>query len=332
VVGAGATAAVLWVGAHQVWSGRLSVGELIVFVSYLAALYAPVNAIVQTYGLIQGARAGIVRVFDILHAEPVVPDGHAALAPPVRGEVEFRDVDFSYPGGTQALRGVQLRASSGECVAVVGATGAGKSTLVSLIPRFYDASAGQVLIDGIDVRTLRREELRRQVSMVLQPPIVFPISIHDNIAYGRLDATRAEVEDAARIAQAHEFIARLPDGYDTVVGEQGATLSEGERQRLTIARAVLRQAPILILDEPTSSVDVGTEASIMDGLGHFIAGRTTFVIAHRLSTVRQADRIVVLANGAVVEQGTLAELLRRGGVFAQMYATHFGKERVQREA
>jgi ATP-binding cassette subfamily B protein len=327
------TGAVLWVGAHQVWSGRLSVGELIVFVSYLASLYAPVNAIVQTYGLIQGARAGVVRVFDILDAEPMVPDGHAVFAQPVRGEVEFRDVDFIYPGSaTPALRGLQLRIGAGECVAIVGATGAGKSTLVSLVPRFYDPSAGEIRIDGIDVRTLRRDDLRRQISMVLQPPIVFPISIHDNIAYGRPQATRAEVEEAARVAQAHEFIARLPDGYDTVVGEQGATLSEGERQRLTIARAVLRQAPMLILDEPTSSVDVTTEASIMDGLERFIAGRTTFVIAHRLSTVRQADRIVVLAHGAVVEQGTLAELLARGGVFARMYATQFVEEPVQREA
>jgi ATP-binding cassette subfamily B protein/subfamily B ATP-binding cassette protein MsbA len=168
--------------------------------------------------------------------------------------------------------------------------------------------------------------------MVLQPPIVFPMSIHDNIAYGRPDASRAEVEAAARIAQAHDFVSRLPAGYDTVVGEQGATLSEGERQRLTIARAVLRQPPIVILDEPTSSVDVTTEASIMDGLDRFIVGRTTFVIAHRLSTVRKADRIVVLDGGRIVEQGTLAELLSRGGVFARMYATQFAAEPLQREA
>jgi ATP-binding cassette, subfamily B, bacterial len=326
------TAAVLWIGAHQVWSGRLTVGELVVFVSYLAALYAPINAIVQTYGLIQGARAGVVRVFDILDDEPTVPDGHAGFARPAHGEIEFREVGFAYPGGAQALHEVNLRIAAGECVAIVGATGAGKSTLVSLVPRFYDASAGAVLIDGVDVRTLRREELRRQVSMVLQPPIVFPVSIHDNIAYGRPEATRAEVEAAARIAQAHDFIARLPDDYDNVVGEQGATLSEGERQRLTIARAVLRQAPILILDEPTSSVDVTTEASIMEGLERFIDGRTTFVIAHRLSTVRKADRIIVLAHGAVVEQGTLPELLARGGVFARMYATQFAEEPLQRKA
>jgi ATP-binding cassette subfamily B protein/subfamily B ATP-binding cassette protein MsbA len=326
------TGAVLWIGAHQVWSGRLTVGEMIVFVSYLSSLYGPINSIVQTYGLVQGARAGVRRVFSVLDAEPAVRDGHAALPAPVRGAVEFRDVSFAYPDGAPALRHVTLQVAVGECVAVVGPTGAGKSTLMSLVPRFYDPTQGQVLIDGVDVRTLRCAELRRHISMVLQPPIVFPTSIHDNIAYGRPDATRGEVEAAARIAQAHAFIARLPDGYDTVVGEQGATLSEGERQRITIARAILLQSPILILDEPTSSVDVATEASIMDGLERLIEGRTTFVIAHRLSTVRKADRIVVLQDGAILEQGTMAELLARGGLFARLYATQFAEEPLQRGA
>jgi ATP-binding cassette subfamily B protein/subfamily B ATP-binding cassette protein MsbA len=329
---AAGTAAVLWVGAYQVWSGRLSVGQVVVFVSYLGSLYAPINALVQTYGLVQGARAGVVRVFNVLDAEPAVREGHEVFPAPVRGAVEFRDVSFSYPDGAAALHGVDLRVAPGECVAIVGHTGAGKSTLVSLVPRFYDPSAGAVLIDGVDVRTLRWAALRAQISMVLQPPIVFPTSIHDNIAYGRPDAPRAEVEQAARLAQAHDFIARLPEGYDTVVGEQGATLSEGERQRLTIARAVLLHAPILILDEPTSSVDVATEAGIMKGLERLMEGRTTFVIAHRLSTVRKVDRIVVLQHGAVIEQGTLAELLARGGVFAGMYATQFAEEPLQREA
>ena len=332
VVVAAGTAAVLWVGAQQVWSGHLSVGEVVVFVSYLASLYGPINSIVQTYGLIKGAQAGVVRVFSILDTDPAVRDGHGTLAKPVCGEVEFRDVGFAYPDGAPALHHVSLRVRSGECLAIVGPTGAGKSTLVSLVPRFYDATEGQVLVDGVDVRTLRSADLRGQISMVLQPPIVFPMSIHDNIAYGCPAATRAEVESAARVAQAHEFILRLPAGYDTVVGEQGATLSEGERQRLTIARAVLRQSPILILDEPTSSVDVTTEAGIMAGLERLIAGRTTFVIAHRLSTVRRADRIAVLQQGAVVESGTLAELLARGGVFARMYATQFREEPLQREA
>jgi ATP-binding cassette subfamily B protein len=315
-----------------VWSGRLSIGEVIVFVSYLTSLYAPINSLVQTYGLVQGAKAGVVRVFSILDAEPAVRDGHASLAKPVRGEVELRRVGFTYPDGAPALHHIDLRVAAGECVAIVGPTGAGKSTLVSLVARFYDATEGAVLVDGVDVRTLRTDDLRRQISMVLQPPIAFPMTMHDNIAYGRPEATRAEVEAAARIAQAHEFIARLPAGYETVLGEQGATLSEGERQRLSIARAVLRHAPILILDEPTSSVDVTTEASIMEGLGGLIAGRTTFVIAHRLSTVRRANRIIVLQHGAVVEQGTLAELLARGGVFARMHATQFAAAPLQREA
>lgn len=326
------TGAVLWIGAHQVWSGRLTVGEMIVFVSYLSSLYGPINSIVQTYGLVQGARAGVRRVFSVLDAEPAVRDGHATLPAPVHGAVEFRDVSFTYPDGAPALRHVTLQVAAGECVAVVGPTGAGKSTLMSLVPRFYDPTQGQILIDGVDVRTLRCAELRRQISMVLQPPIVFPTSIHDNIAYGRPDATRAEVEAAARIAQAHTFIARLRDGYETVVGEQGATLSEGERQRITIARAILLKAPILILDEPTSSVDVATEASIMDGLERLIEGRTTFVIAHRLSTVRKAHRIVVLRDGAILEQGTLTELLARGGLFARLYATQFAEEPLQRGA
>jgi ATP-binding cassette subfamily B protein len=317
------TAAVLWVGAQQVWSGRLTVGEVIVFVSYLASLYAPINALVQTIGLVQGARAGVVRVFSILDAEPPMRDGTATLPTPVRGAVRFDHVDFTYPDGHAALHDIDLDIAPGECIAIVGATGAGKSTLVSLIARFYDPSGGQVLIDGCDVRTLKLEALRAQVSMVLQPPIVFPTSIHDNIAYGRPSATRDDVIAAARLAQADDFISRLPAGYETVVGEQGSTLSEGERQRLTIARAVLRQAPILILDEPTASVDVTTEAAIMAGLERLMNGRTTFVIAHRLSTVRRATRILVLQHGAVVEQGTLEALLARGGVFARMYATQF---------
>ena len=318
------TASVLWVGAHQVWSGRLSVGEVVVFVSYLGSLYGPINAIVQTIGLLQGARAGVVRVFSILDAEPPMRDGTASLPTPVRGGVRFDDVSFAYPDGGLALRHIDLDVAAGECLAIVGATGAGKSTLVSLIARFYDPTDGVVSVDGVDVRGLRIEALRGQISMVLQPPIVFPMTIHDNIAYGRPTATRDEVVAAAQLAQAHDFIDRLPDGYETVVGEQGATLSEGERQRLTIARAVLRQSPILILDEPTASVDVTTEAAIMAGLERLMAGRTTFVIAHRLSTVRRATRILVLHQGAVVEQGTLESLLARQGVFAGMYATQFG--------
>lgn len=318
------TAAVVWAGAHAVWRGTLTIGEMVVFVSYLASLYGPINSIVQTYGLIQGAKAGVMRVFAILDEQAVMHDGGRELPVPVRGEVVFRNVSFAYPDGASALHEINLTVRPGECLAVVGATGAGKSTLVSLIPRFYDPTRGQVLVDGLDVRTLRTESLRGQISMVLQPPIIFPISIHDNIAYGRPDASRADVEAAARLAQAHEFICRLHAGYETIVGEQGATLSEGERQRLTIARALLRNTPILILDEPTSSVDVETETRIMAGIERLIEGRTTFVIAHRLSTVRHAARIVVLQRGVIVEEGSFAELIARRGVFYGMYAGRAG--------
>ena len=321
---AAGTAAVLVMGSWQVWSGRLSVGEMVVFVSYLASLYGPLNALVNTYGLVRSAAVGVGRVFEVLDGEAPLRDGAAGLPEPVRGAIDFEGVDFAYPDGTTALHGIDLHIGAGECVAVVGPTGAGKSTLVSLIPRFADPSRGRVLLDGVDLRGLRLTALRRQISMVLQPAIVLPMTVFENIAYGRPDASRAEVEAAARLAQAHEFIAHLPAGYDTVLGEQGATLSEGERQRLTIARALLRRAPILIFDEPTASLDVTTEAALMTALDEVMRGRTSFVIAHRLRTVMRADRIVVLDAGRVVEQGPPQDLIARGGVFARMHATQFG--------
>jgi len=318
------TGAVLWVGSHHVWQGTLSVGDMVVFVSYLASLYAPINQIVQTYAMVQSSQAGVRRVFDILDQPHGLPDGSESLPAPVRGEVVLRDVHFAYEAGKAILRGVNLTARPGETIAIVGATGAGKSTMVGLIPRFHDPESGVVEVDGRDVRRLRLTDLRRQVSMVLQPPIVFPVTVHENIAYGRVGATRAEVEQAARLAQADEFIRRLPGGYDSVIGEQGATLSEGERQRLTIARAILRDAPILILDEPTSSVDATTEAAIMRALDELMRGRTTFVIAHRLSTVRRATRIVVLRDGRIAESGTFEELMARRGAFHALYESQFG--------
>jgi ATP-binding cassette subfamily B protein/subfamily B ATP-binding cassette protein MsbA len=328
VVLAGGTAAVVWVAAHHVLAGTLRVGDMVVFVSYLASLYGPLNSIIQTYGLVQGARAGVVRVFEVLETASQVPDGTREL-PAVSGrgaEVQFSRVAFSYRPERKALYEVNFTAKPGQVIAIVGPTGAGKSTLVSLIPRFYDVTAGAVTIDGIDVRELRLTSLRNRISMVLQPPMVFPVSIRDNIAYSVPGASDAEIEGAARLAQAHEFIQRLPAGYDTVIGEAGVTLSEGERQRLTIARALLRETPILILDEPTSSVDAGTEAAIMHGFEALMAGRTTFVIAHRLSTVRRADVILVLRDGEIIERGTFDELVARRGVFYGLYAQQFGIE------
>ena len=319
------TALVVWVGASHVLSGTLSVGEMVVFISYLASLYAPINSIFETYGLTQRAKAGVQRVFEILEIERDIQEG-SRLIPATRGtgEIAFEQVSFNYLVGQPVLKQIDLRVRPGEKVAIVGTTGAGKSTLVSLVPRFYDPQAGRVTIDGVDLREFQLNSLRRQIAMVLQPPLVFPITIRENIAYGRPEATEEEIMSATRMAGIHDFIARLPQGYDTVVGEQGVTVSEGEKQRLTIARAILRNAPILILDEPTSSVDSETEALIMEGLERLVAGRTTLIIAHRLSTVRQADLIVVLREGEIVERGTFAELMRRRGPFASLYRTQFG--------
>lgn len=317
---AGGTALLVWVGARHVMDGTLSVGELVVFTAYLASLYAPLNDIVQTWALAQSARAGVRRVFEILDVERDLPEGRRLLTPAgARGDVVWEGVTFGYVPGRPVLRRVDLRVPAGATVAVVGPTGAGKSTLLSLLPRFHDPESGRVTIGGVDVRDFTLASLRGQIAMVLQPPLVFPETIRDNIAYGRPEASEAAVVEAARRAAVHDFVSRLPHGYDTMIGDQGATLSEGEKQRLTIARALLRDAPILILDEPTASVDTETEALIIQGLRRLAEGRTTLVIAHRLSTVRQADLIVVLRDGEIAEQGAFDELLRRGGAFAALY-------------
>jgi ATP-binding cassette, subfamily B, bacterial len=327
VVIAGGTALVVYAGARAVLSGTLSVGQLIVFVSYLAQLYAPINQITQSWGLIAGARVGARRVFEVLETEADLKDGVRAFAPGgARGEVAWRGVSFQYRADAPVLTGINLDVPAGAKIAVIGPTGVGKSTLLGLLPRFFDPSEGIVQIDGVDVREYRLKSLRNQIAMVLQPPLIFPLSVRDNIAYGRPGAADAEIEQAARLARIHDLIASLPEAYDTIIGESGISLSEGEKQRVTIARALLRDAPILILDEPTSALDVSTEALVMAGIERLMTGRTTFIIAHRLSTVQRCDRIVVLGDGAVVEQGTLPELLRRNGVFAEYYRTQFGTE------
>jgi ATP-binding cassette, subfamily B, bacterial len=314
------TAAVVWVGARHVLDGTLSVGSLVVFVAYLSALYSPINSMFQTWGIAQTSTVGVRRVFDLLDVEREIADGTLDFpAGRARGQVIFDRVAFEYSGGHRVLNDISLRVEPGQTVAIVGATGAGKSTLLSLLPRFYDTTGGRILVDGVDVREYRLASLRRQIAMVLQPPLLLPTSVRDNIALGRPEAGLDDIVAVARLARIHDTILALPDGYDTVVGEQGVTLSEGEKQRITIARALLRDAPILILDEPTSAMDAETEALFLQGLERFGPGRTTFVIAHRLSTVRKADVIVVLRDGQIVEQGTFESLLERPGVFASLW-------------
>jgi ATP-binding cassette subfamily B protein/subfamily B ATP-binding cassette protein MsbA len=329
---AAGTATILWLGARRVLTGDLSIGEIVVFTSYLASLYGPLNSIFETYGLVQSAKVGVRRAFEILESEESLPEGSRVYLPVgARGQISFEDVSFGYDVSQPVLKKINLRVAAGKKIAIVGPTGAGKSTLVSLLPRFYDPQSGRVKIDGVDIREFQLKSLRRKIAMILQPPVVFPLTIRENIAYGRPDASIEEIVAAAKVAQVHDFVQQLPDKYDTVVSEQGSTLSEGQKLRLTIARGILLNAPILILDEPTSSVDSETEALIMEGLDELMTGRTTFIIAHRLSTVRQADLILVVRDGQIVEQGTFTELLRKRGPFASLYRTQFGLREEERK-
>jgi ATP-binding cassette, subfamily B, bacterial len=329
---AAGTAVILWLGARRVLTGDLSIGEIVVFTSYLASLYTPLNSIFQTYGLVQSAKVGVRRAFEILESEESLPEGSRVFRPVgARGEISFENVTFGYDASQPVLKNINLHVAAGKKIAIVGPTGAGKSTLVSLLPRFYDPQLGRVKIDGVDIREFQLKSLRRKIAMILQPPVVFPLTIRENIAYGRPDASFEEIVAAARVAQVHDFVQQLPDKYDTVVSEQGSTLSEGQKLRITIARGILLNAPILILDEPTSSVDSETEALIMEGLDELMTGRTTFIIAHRLSTVRQADLILVVRDGQIVEQGTFTELLRKRGPFASLYRTQFGLHEQERK-
>jgi ATP-binding cassette, subfamily B, bacterial len=321
MVGTLGAAVVLLVGAHQVLDGDITVGSLIVFVSYLTILQTQLGGLTGIYTSLQAARPSIDRVVEVLDASPDVVDRPGAVVPVgVRGEVVFEGVWFGYGRGRPVLRGVGFEAGPGEVVAVVGPTGAGKSTLAGLLPRFFDPDRGVVRLDGRDLRELRLGSVRASVSLVLQESFLFPFSIAENIAYGRPGASREEIEAAARAASAHEFVSRLPDGYDTLVGERGATLSGGERQRVAIARALLKDAPVLVLDEPTSALDAETERSLLAALERLMAGRTTLVIAHRLSTIRRADRILVLRAGEIVERGSHDELIALGGAYAHMHA------------
>jgi len=314
------TAVVLVVGGLHVMRRQMTIGDLTIVIAYLSAVYGPLSAIAHTTGQLQGALAGAKRVRAMLSLVPESAREHAVTADGLKGDIRFEDVGFRYPDGTDVLHNITFAATPGEMVALVGLTGAGKTTLVSLIPHFYDVSAGRILLDGIDVREYDVGSLRERIAIVLQDPVLFSGTIADNLRYGRLDATQGEIEEAARAAHAHDFIARLPQKYDTDVAEAGSSLSGGERQRLSVARALLKNAPILILDEPTSSLDAISEEIVFAALKRLRAGRTTIVIAHRLSTVRDADRILVLDGGRIAAQGRHDELLKTSLLYKRMCA------------
>jgi ATP-binding cassette subfamily B protein len=294
-----------------------------VFINYTRQFGRPLNDIANLYNTIQAAIAGAERVFEIID-EPAEPD--ALDAPPlerIKGDVVFEDVSFGYEPGVPVLKHISLHARPGQTVALVGPTGAGKTTIVNLLTRFYELAGGQVTIDGQDLHDIRKEDLRRQLGIVLQDTYLFSGSVMDNIRYGRLDATEEEVKAAARLANADQFIHRLPHGYNTPLSERGSNLSQGQRQLLAIARAILADPGILILDEATSSVDTRTEQHIQEAMLRLMEGRTSFVIAHRLSTIRSADQILVINGGEIVERGTHEELLAKQGFYARLHASQF---------
>src|SRR3989440_4666843 len=329
IVAAG-TCLVLWYGARLVLSGQISPGALIVFILYLGKMYKPMRDLSKMTDTVSKASVGFERIREVLRTESRVRDlPGARRAPAFKGRVEFEHVSFSYDSEHPVLRDVNLSVEPGQFIALVGPTGGGKTTLISLIPRFYDPTSGRVKIDGMDIRSFTLKSLRDQISYVLQETYLFRATAWENIAYGKPSASRAEIVRAARLANAHEFIVRLPEGYDTVIGERGETLSGGQRQRITIARANIRVTPLLMLDKPSSGLDAESEELVFEALGRLMEGKTSVVIAHRLATVMRARRIYAVEDGSIVESGTHDELLARGGLYSRLYEIQFkGQEQL----
>jgi ATP-binding cassette subfamily B protein/subfamily B ATP-binding cassette protein MsbA len=316
------TALMYYIGSLHVLRGTLTLGSLLVFSAYLLMLYQPLESLTYTAWAMEGATAGARRCFEVLdRADDVADAPNAKNITETSGALGFRKVSFGYGPQRTVLQDIDLSITPNQIVALVGGTGAGKSTLLSLVPRFYDPSEGSVTLDGRDLRTITKKSLRSKIAIVLQDTLLFSTTIRENIAYGRPAATEEEIQEAARRAQADEFINQMPAGYDSPVGERGGHLSVGQRQRIGIARAFLKDAPILLLDEPTSALDPTTEAAIMETIKDLMQGRTTLIVTHRLATIHRVDRIVVLDQGRVVEQGTGVELVAKGGVYAKLYAS-----------
>ena len=316
------TAAMYYVGTLHVLAGTLTLGSLLIFSAYLLMLYQPLESLTYTTWAMEGATAGAKRCFEVLDRQDDVVDSPDAIAIlSAKGAIAFNSVSFGYAEDRYVLRDVDLRIDSNQIVGLVGGTGAGKSTLLSLVPRFYDPTTGSIALDGRDLREITRRTLRVQIAIVLQDTLLFSTTVRENIAYGRPDATEQEIIDAARRAQADDFIRQLPNGYASLVGERGGHLSVGQRQRIGIARAFLKNAPILLLDEPTSALDPATESAIMDTIKELMRGRTTLIATHRLATIHGLDQIIVLQHGRIVEKGRGPELIARGGVYAKLYSS-----------
>ncbi len=318
------TAVVLWRGAYLILAGVMTVGALTVYLSYLSKFFKPVKDLATTTNAIAQAAVGFDRIRAVLDTDTIIPEKADAIdAPPIRGELTFEHVAFAYDIKNPVLQDVSFAIKPGQLVGVVGPTGSGKSTVVSLIPRFYDATKGTIKIDGYDVRDLKLKSLRDQIGYVLQETVLFHGTIAENIAFGRPTATREEIIKAAELANAHEFISKMAQGYDTMVGERGSTLSGGQRQRIGIARVMVRNNPILLLDEPTAALDSESEKLVIEALERLMKGRTVITIAHRLSTIRDADQIIVISDGVVAENGTHDELMTKNGIYAGLHRIQF---------